>query len=140
MYLLILGLCITGCNKQDPKEQLQHLDGYWEITKVEISKDSIREYGFNELIDFFELEDGNGFRKKVKPQLDGSYQITQDAEKVEARIEEDQLYLYYSTLYDNWKEKVLLAEEKSLKLENERGIIYHYKRFTPFIEKQYETQ
>lgn len=129
--VMILLLIFSGCNKANPEEQIKYLDGYWEIERVEISEDSIREYKFNETIDFIEIEGKEGFRKKVRPQLDGTYQVTDDEEKIEIKVEEDQLYLYYSTPYDSWKEKLVNAEENSLTMENERGIRYHYKRFTP---------
>lgn len=129
--ILFLVIIASSCSGNDPKEQLKHLDGYWEIKTVEFSKDSVREYKFNEMIDFFELENGVGFRKKVRPQIDGSYKITQDAEAVDARIENGNLHLYYTTPFDSWKEKVLRAGEENLSLQTEEGIIYHYKRFTP---------
>ncbi|HSI69849.1 MAG TPA: hypothetical protein VK941_06440 [Gillisia sp.] len=140
-----LGIClvlllITACNNQDPEEQIPHLEGYWEIEKVEFSKDSIKAYSFNETVDFMDLQDGTGFRKKVRPQLDGSYQVTNDAEQVEVRIEDNSLYLYYTTPYDTWREKVLKAEDNKLQIENERGIIYHYKRFKPLLNNYYEAQ
>lgn len=133
-------ILITACNNQDPEEQIPHLEGYWEIEKVEFSKDSIRTYTFNETVDFLDLEDGKGFRKKVRPQLDGSFQVTNDAEKVELKVEDNSLFLFYSTPYDTWKEKVLKAEENQLKIENERGIIYHYKRFEPLLNKYDEAE
>lgn len=133
-------ILITACNNQDPEEQIPHLEGYWEIEKVEFSKDSIRTYTFNETVDFLDLEDGKGFRKKVRPQLDGSFQVTNDAEKVELKVQDNSLFLFYSTPYDTWKEKVLKAEENQLKIENERGIIYHYKRFEPLLNKYDEAE
>jgi hypothetical protein len=87
----------------------------------------------SETVDFFGIKNKKGIRKKVKPQYDGTYLVTEDAEKVEARIEKDSLNLYYSTPYDTWKETVLRAEEDKLSIINNRGIIYHYKRFVPLL-------
>lgn len=136
----LIAICLVSCNQQDPQEQIQHLDGYWEIDKVEFSKDSLRTYKFNETIDYLDLDGTEGFRKKVRPQLQGTFEVTNDAEKLEVKIEDDHLYLYYSTPYDSWKEKVLKAEENELKLENEQGIIYHYKRYEPLLNDIYETE
>ena len=130
---LFIIFLFAACSQQDPGEKLKFVDGYWEIKKVELSKDSVKEYGFNQSIDFIELENGKGFRKKVRPQLDGSYQITDDAEKVEAKIEEGELNLYYSTPFDSWEEEVLEAGEEDLKIKTESGMIYHYKRYKPLI-------
>jgi hypothetical protein len=44
---------LTACNNQDPEEQIPHLQGYWEIEKVEFSKDSIKAYTFNETVIFW---------------------------------------------------------------------------------------
>ncbi len=138
--LLLCLAILSSCNSRNPEEQIPHLGGYWEIEKVEISKDSVRTYTFSETVDFLDLEDGSGFRKKVKPQLDGSYLVTNDAEQVEAKIEENVLYLLYTTPYDTWREKVLKANEDQLQIENEDGIIYHYKRFKPLLNNYYEAE
>jgi hypothetical protein len=130
---LILAFLITGCNNQDPAEQLDHLNGYWEIERVEFSKDSIREFKINENVDFIDIKDGTGFRKKVRPQFDGTYTVTNDEEKVVAKIEEGKLNLYYTTPFDSWKETVIMADEDKLSIKNNRGIIYHYQRFTPLL-------
>ncbi len=130
---LILVFLIAGCTHQDPMAQLGHLNGYWEIEQVEISKDSIREFKINENVDFIELKEGTGFRKKVRPEFDGTYTITHDQEKVVAKIEEGNLNLYYTTAFDSWKETVQRADQDKLSLKSDRGIIYHYKRFTPLL-------
>jgi len=131
--ILILAFLITGCNNQDPTKQLDNLNGYWEIERVEFSEDSIREFKINENVDFIEIKDGTGFRKKVRPQFDGTYTVTNDEEKVVAKIEEGKLNLYYTTPFDSWKETVIKAEDDKLSLKNEQGIIYHYKRFIPLL-------
>ncbi|MCM4159324.1 hypothetical protein FHG64_17085 [Antarcticibacterium flavum] len=131
---------LTSCNSKDPEEKIPHLEGYWEIEKVEFSKDSMRTYTFNETVDFLDLENGSGFRKKVKPQLNGSYLVTNDAEQVETIVEDNELFLLYTTPYDTWREKVLKANEDHLQIENERGIIYHYKRFKPLLNNYYEAE
>lgn len=140
MLFLFSTFLVISCGKQAPEEQIEHLTGYWEIDKVEFSKDSVKQYRYNETVDYFELEDGEGFRKKVRPQFDGSYQVTGDAEKVIAKVENDSLNLYYSTPYNSWKEYVLKAEEDEMSIVNPEGIIYHYKKFTPLLEGQHETK
>ena len=76
VLVLILAIFAIACNSTDPKEQLQNLNGYWEIDQVEFSKDSIRDFKMSENIDYFEIKDGKGIRKKVTPQFDGTYKIT----------------------------------------------------------------
>ena len=140
LLLLILSMLILACSRQKPEEQRKHLDGYWEIHQVEFPGDSLRSYKFNETVDYFSVEGKTGFRKKVRPQLDGSYQITNDAEQLELKVEEEELYIYYTTPFTSYKEKVIKAENDELKLENEQGIIYHYKRYTPLLNDLYEKE
>lgn len=136
----IISFLLVACSNQSPEEQMKHLEGYWEIDQVEFPGDSLRTYKFNETIDYFQVDGNVGFRKKVRPQFDGSYQITDDAEQIELKIEEDELFLYYTTPFTSWKEKVLKAEEDEMELKNEQGLIYHYKRFTPLLNEYYEKE
>lgn len=138
--ILILGILITACNRQDPKEQIKYIDGYWEIKRVEIPPDSVVEYEFNETLDYLDLKGTTGFRKKVRPQLDGSFLVTENSEEIEARFEDGELFIYYTTPYDTWKDRVIHAEEDQIKLENERGYIYHYQRYSPITTDSYETE
>jgi len=139
--VLILAMLAIACNSKDPKEQLQNLNGYWEIDQVEFSKDSIRDFKMSENIDYFEIKDGKGIRKKVTPQFDGTYKVTPKTnEEVEAIIDNGELVLYYSTPFDSWKEQVLKADEDKLSLKNSRGIIYHYNRYTPLLQEDNEKE
>ncbi len=125
-------LIISGCARQKPENQLQNLEGYWEIKRVEINPDSVREYKFNETVDYIELKDGfKGTKTKVRPQLDGSYEVTGVTENIEAVMEEEELFLKYTTPYDTWQERVIHVEENDLKLQNADGVIYHYQRYIP---------
>ncbi|UJH92116.1 hypothetical protein LZ575_05870 [Antarcticibacterium sp. 1MA-6-2] len=140
LILFVFPLLLLACNDQSPEEQVKNLEGYWEIEQVEFPGDSLRTYKFNETIDYFQVDGKVGFRKKVRPQFDGSYQITDDEEQIELKIEEDELFLYYTTPFTSWKEKVLKAEEDEMELKNEQGLIYHYKRFTPLLNNNYEKE
>ncbi len=122
--------CLLGCN-QDPKEQLANLNGYWEIEKVEFTKDSIRDFKINEIVEYIEIKDTTGFRRKVKPQFDGTYIPAGESEKISVDVVNKELVLNYSTAFNNWKEIVVHSKEDGLSLKNERGITYHYKRYKP---------
>ncbi len=140
VLIILLSVAVTSCNQQTPEEKLTKLNGYWEIEKVEFSRDSIKEFRMSENVDYFEIEDGIGFRKKVRPQYDGTYIVTEDAEKIEAKIENDSLNLYYSTPFDSWKETVLKAGEDKMSIKNNRGLIYHYKRFKSLLSELNEEE
>lgn len=134
MRYFILACILTvsvSCSKQDPQEQLKYLNGYWEIKTVQQPNKKEKHYSFNESIDYINLRDSTGFRTKLKPRLDGSYIKTGDSEKITVKIEHDSLHLYYSTLYDNWKETVLYIDNKYLKIKNQDGVIYTYTPYEP---------
>ncbi|WP_034920546.1 lipocalin family protein [Gillisia sp. CAL575] len=128
--VLILMILFTSCNNK-PGENLDHINGYWGIEKVEFTKDSIRDFKINEIVDYIEIIDSLGFRVKVKPQFDGTYIPAGEPEKINVTIEENKVSLNYSTAFNNWKEVIVASKEDELSLKNERGIIYHYKRYKP---------
>ncbi len=128
--VLILMISIIGCSSS-PEDQLVHINGYWGIEKVEFTKDSIRDFKINEIVDYIEIKDSVGFRIKVKPQFDGTYIPAGEPEDIRIKIEEEKLALYYSTSFNKWKEIIVASEEDKISLKNERGIIYHYKRYQP---------
>ncbi|PHR95823.1 MAG: hypothetical protein COA80_09870 [Leeuwenhoekiella sp.] len=128
---LALSFLVLGCARNNPQEQLQHLNGYWEIKQVETPGGKEREYSFSEQVDYLEIQDSTGFRTKVLPRIDGSFVTTDSREAVTARIKNDSLYLEYSTNYDTWQEVVLKADEEELQVRNARGITYTYKKFEP---------
>lgn len=136
----LLAVVFLSCNNHDPEQQKKFVEGYWEIKKVELPGDSVLNYKINENIDYFEIEDSTGFRKKLRPQFDGSYQTTDDAEEVTLRIEDDSLRLYYKTAFDEWKETLLEADEDEMSILNREGIIYHYKKYTPLFSEEDEEQ
>jgi len=128
-FFILVILSIISCGKNDPKAQLQHLNGYWEIEKVETPYGEDRGYKFNERIDYIEVEDSVGFRTKVLPRIDGTFVNSETQEKITVRIIEDSLRLNYSTPFAEWTETVLEANGELLKVKNDRGMIYSYKKF-----------
>ena len=122
---------LISCSKS-PEEKIDNLNGYWEIKKAELPEGITKEFKYSEIVDFFQVDSASGFRKKVRPQLDGSFVTSNDEEFFEVKLENDSLNLYYTTPYANWKETVLSSEEEQLVILNPDGIIYTYKRFTPY--------
>ncbi|WP_324721451.1 lipocalin family protein [Salinimicrobium sp. HB62] len=131
-FLLFLGTLLQSCASDTSREKIDNLNGYWEITKAELPEGIIKEFKFSELVDYIKVDSTAGFRKKVRPQLDGNFIASEDVEIFEVKVENDSINLYYSTPYTNWKETVISSEENELVVLNQDGIIYTYKRFTPY--------
>lgn len=130
---------MAACSDKDPQEQIKNLNGYWQIEKVEIEKDSVIEYQLSQLIDYIEITDSTGFRKKLKPKIDGSFiNVSNDSEKVTAKVEDNSLFLYYETPFDEWKEEVLEATEDELVVLNRDDKKYYYQRYKPLLSQDEE--
>lgn len=130
-FSFILLILIFSCSK-NPETYIEHLNGYWEIEEVTLANGSVKQYQFNETIDYISINDSlKGVRKKLKPGINDTYFTSNDAEAITLKIEDNQLKIYYKTAYAEWKETVLEASEKHLKVSNENNTIYLYKRYTP---------
>ncbi|MUU77622.1 hypothetical protein GN138_04130 [Winogradskyella sp. HL2-2] len=128
---VVIAASIFSCSK-NPKPFIKHIEGYWEIQEVTMADGSKKEYKFNETIDYIGIKDSlKGFRKKLKPGINDTYYTSGDAEDIQLKIEDNILYIYYTTPYTNWKETVLNANEEQLKIITEDQNIYLYKRYTP---------
>lgn len=131
IFILFLGITLISCNNSH-EEKIDNLNGYWEITKAELPEGITKEFKYSEIVDFIQVDSSSGLRKKVRPQIDGSFITSNDEEIFEVKLENDSINLYYSTPYANWKETVISSEENKLVVLNPDGIIYTYKRFTPY--------
>jgi hypothetical protein len=130
--LLLSIIILYSCAKPDPKEQIKYLDGYWSIEKAVLADGTEKEFTISATIDFIEVNEYSGIRKKVQPKLDGTFLTSTKAETFELKIEDDSLRVYYTTPFDSWKETVLKAKDSSLVVLNRDGKTYFYKKFVKF--------
>jgi len=126
-YTLLLS--IISCSKPNPKEYIKYINGYWEIDKVVLTDGIEKQYKFNPIIDFFDVKDSIGVRKKMQPRLDGSFITTNNKEVFSLKIENDSLRLYYKTPIANWKETIISVKENEMIIKNDTGNIYFYKPY-----------
>jgi hypothetical protein len=104
------------------------------ISKVEVESGESRDFGFAPTVDYIEIENKKGFRKKVKPRLNGTFIVTDDVENIVVKVENDSINLYYSTKMDQWKETLVSSDKNELVFENEQGKLYTYERFTGILD------
>ena len=131
--LIILSLLLASCSRSSSEEKIQNLNGYWEIKRVEKESQPPREYSFNQVVDYIEIENNEGVRRKVRPQFDGSFLAGEDEEQFSVKVEGDSINLYYKTPYSTWKETLVSSDEDEIEIINQYGIRYTYKRFTPYL-------
>lgn len=131
-YLVILFL--LGCHPKIEKDDLKQLNGYWEIQEVEFPNGNTKDYAISTTIDYLEidLEKMSGFRKKVQPQLNGSYQTSDDAEPFVILEKDGFLLMMYGEGTLQREEKIVALDKNSFSVCNSENLIYSYKRFEPF--------
>lgn len=129
---LVLILFLWSCDESSVnKDDLHYLNGYWEISEVEFPDGSIKEYGMNTSIDFIQLKEDKGYRKKMKPQFDGSYDTSKDVEDFEISHINETFTLRYKNEFSEWEEKLVQLDSVSFSVINQEGVTYKYKRFEP---------
>lgn len=127
---------LTSC--QEKKAELVDinlLNGYWEIENVTLSDGSVKTYKMNETIDYISVKKDSGFRKKVKPQFDGSYVVNDVDEKFSIVKSSEGTFIKYETEFTKWQEKIESLTNEQLILVNDQKIKYQYKHPTPFTVK-----
>lgn len=127
--LLLFVLTLVSCVTKVKKEELQLLNGYWEIEEVKTKDGSKKAYKINESLDYFFVNDSlKGFRKKVVPQYDGKLLTNDVEEKLEIEEKESNFYIHYKTDFSSWEEEIIELSNTSFVVKNTEGIEYHYKR------------
>ena len=128
--IVFIALLILGC-KQENVEDIQLLNGYWEIEKVVFENGESKDYPINETIDQFIINDSlSGSRVKVRALLDGSFITVTEGEKINVKNENNHWVIYYKTDFFTWKETIKKLDNDYLEVLNEENKTYVYKRFS----------
>ncbi len=129
--LFILMIVLTGCSNTISKENLANLDGYWEITEVQFPSGAKKNYTVNPSIDYIEIDKMTGFKKKMSPKFDGSYDTSNDAEIFTIIEKDGQFILSYENKLSKWEERLSTLTKDTFSVINEDNITYKYKRYEP---------
>ena len=130
LFVLIC-LCAVGC-KSNQTHQIDSIEGYWEIESVYKDDKLIKTFKISPGIDYFKINKGSkGFRKKLKPNFNGTFETSKDVLNFEIEIQNNTLFLNYNDNATKFNEEVLLANTEKLVLKNNRGFVYNYKTYKP---------
>lgn len=129
--IVLLSVLFLACNPKIEPSDLAKVNGYWEIEKVVLADGTAKEYTINDTYDFFEIKKSTGFRKKVMPQMDGTFLANDTSEEVEVLFEKDKIYLSYATPFAKWKEELLSLSATEMVLLTADKNAYHYKKSGP---------
>ena len=94
-----------------------------------------KEYKVNTTVDYIELNELSGYRKKVYPKFDGTYDTSNDTEQFKIVKQEDHFEIHYKTELSEWEEVLISLDEDSFLVTNAENISYYYKRFEPINVK-----
>jgi hypothetical protein len=129
-------LIVFSCKKV-PETFIPYLEGYWEIVEVSIYNKPIKTYKISASIDYFKVNsDFTGFRKKVKPSLEGTYTVTQHESSFNLVVKNNQLNIIYDVNNVIFNEVIEKATKRELIISNSEGFKYTYKPFEPFNFKE----
>lgn len=128
---IIVFFVFFGCATKIAEEDIQNLNGYWEIEKVTFANGQTKDFTVNPSVDYMELEGLKGFRKKMQPKFDGSYTTSNDAELFTIVAKDEKFEFHYKNKMSAWSEKITILSENTFSVVNQDTITYTYKRFQP---------
>ena len=136
MRPLITLLCyvlINSC-QSDVTTYVPFFEGYWEIVNVTKDQKKVKDYKMSGSVDYFKVNaDLSGYRKKVTPRFDGTFEISQHISEFTLSIKDNHLWIIYTNNNVTYSEEIVRANNSSLILSNSDGFIYTYKPYEPLI-------
>ena len=105
------------------------LNGYWEIQSVKQDNKLLKTYPFSGIIDYFEIENEKGLRKKVMPKIDGKFEAS--LHKIDFNISQKngKTTLEYIDKNNTFIETIVKLDSSELIITNKENYIYHYKAY-----------
>ena len=126
---LFVSLLFISCQQKIVPSDIAKINGYWEIEKVVFSEGKDKDYTINESYDFFQIDSkNNGFRKKVMPQLDGTFIVNDTYESLKVRFADDKVFFDYVTPYAKWSEELISVSKDKMVFKNAEKTEYNYKK------------
>lgn len=130
-FLIGCFLVFLGCANAVSKEDLFELNGYWEIEQVVFPDGNTKDYTVNTTVDYIEWKGSEGFRKKMNPKFDGTFETSDDAKAFTISEKDGNFTMHYKTPLSEWSEQLVALGEDRFSVVNEAGLQYDYKRFEP---------
>lgn len=129
---LFITMVFFACKKEGVSEADVHfLNGYWEISEVKFPDGAVKNYGINQNIDFIHLENGEGYRKKMQPKLNGTFTTSNAMEYFTLAPTKEAITLLYKSDFSEWEEQLVHIDSLTFSVTNSEGVRYTYKRFEP---------
>ena len=127
-FFLFVFVLFIYCKDNIPLKDFELINGYWEIEKVEMPNGKIKKYSYNETLDYFNVSNLQGFRKKITLRLNGKHLTNNLKENIKISFKNNNAILNCTTRFDNWEEEIVSVNDSSLVLKNPNNIKYFYKK------------
>ena len=130
--LFLTTLFFFGC-KPHPVDYIEFINGYWEIENVYKNGKLLKEFKISQDIDYFRINnDLSGFRKKLKPNFNGSYTTSKDQLNFKLEIKfNKRLIIVYEDNNTIFVEEITKVNKTNLSIKNDKGMVYNYKVYKP---------
>ena len=117
----------TAC-KGVSSDDLKHLEGYWEISKVEAYAETFNPRGGAPAVDYYQmLNDSMGIKKKMVPSFGEKYSSSEDLIQYKILTVDGNYSLQFSSALEEWEEEIKsLSQEEMILFHNDKS--YHYNR------------
>jgi len=126
-------LCFLILISCSGKVNLQDLNGYWDVVKVESTEKKVTQFGANTTIDYYFLgKDNTGYRKKMMPDFSGTYKSNNIKDKISITEKGGNFTIFTETTLNNWEDTILELTSEKLVLRNEIGTLFYYKKHQKF--------
>ena len=114
-----------SCNNSK-KIDTSLLNGYWIIDHVSKNNEA---FELNDIVlaDFYQIIDSSGWRTKVKPLINNTYQVANSKVFFKLFRKNKRISLIIKTPWDKWEEELIKLDSISLILKI-KDKIYHYNR------------
>lgn len=128
---VVLIIAFVSCTSVE-KEDLQNLNGYWEIHKVIQPDGNEIDFGMNTIYDFYEIDDNlKGIYKKATPQLDGTFIVDDYQEEIEITENDKNFKIKFHSEFNDREVTIIEITSNKLILKNSDDKTYYYKRAEP---------
>ena len=132
-FIPIIFFILISCTDKVTQQDLQQLNGYWDIDKVESVDKKITKYGANSTIDFYFVNEQNeGYRKKTTLDFSGTYKTNNIKDKIVIEAKNGAFIIKTTTSLDNWEDIIVSLTKEKLVLKNEKGVLFYYNKHEKF--------
>ncbi len=129
IYLVILLFMVVSCGNSPKVEALDLLNGYWEIREVTFPDGQQKEYNINPIVDYYFYEENKGYKKKVKPKMDGTFTDTNTSEEFVITEDKGTYWMEYKNEFSKREDQLILLNNKELLLRSNEGVEYLYIKY-----------